>query len=210
MSRKQPFELQGHRGARGLRPENTLPAFEVCLDAGVSSIETDVRLSADGVPVLFHDDFLTERICRVAPGTNAAMDFREEPFVSSFSLSELRSFLVDRNPDKLGFPAQAHDMTPVAEAYATQAGMAPYAIPTLADLFAFTHSYAGELGQKAGKTPVQRRRTARVRFDVELKRVPYLEQGIGDDYQGTGAGLLETKVVEMVHAFRALRRTRSP
>jgi glycerophosphoryl diester phosphodiesterase len=32
------FDLQGHRGARGLKPENTLPAFEVAFDLGVTSI----------------------------------------------------------------------------------------------------------------------------------------------------------------------------
>ena len=67
MTRKKPIEVQGHRGARGLKPENTLPSFEVALDAGVSAIETDVRLTADGVPILFHDDLLTDRVCRVAP-----------------------------------------------------------------------------------------------------------------------------------------------
>ena len=45
------FDLQGHRGARGLKPENTLPAFEVALDLGVTSIETDVHLTRDGVPI---------------------------------------------------------------------------------------------------------------------------------------------------------------
>ena len=44
------FELQGHRGARGLKPENTLPSFEVALDCGVTSLETDVHLTRDGVP----------------------------------------------------------------------------------------------------------------------------------------------------------------
>src|SRR5438874_9848586 len=98
MTRKHPLELQGHRGARGLKPENTLPSFEAAFDAGVSSVETDVRLSADGMLVLFHDDLLTERLCRLAPGSHAAVDFHEEPFLSSFSMAELRCFLVDRNP----------------------------------------------------------------------------------------------------------------
>ena len=40
------FNLQGHRGARALHPENTLPSFEAALDAGVTSIETDVHLTA--------------------------------------------------------------------------------------------------------------------------------------------------------------------
>src|SRR5436853_7207006 len=50
-----PFLIQGHRGARGLQPENTLPSFEAALDAGAHSLETDVRLTVDGVPVLIHD-----------------------------------------------------------------------------------------------------------------------------------------------------------
>ena len=37
------FVIQGHRGARGLRPENTLPGFEAALDAGATSLETDVH-----------------------------------------------------------------------------------------------------------------------------------------------------------------------
>src|SRR5262245_4064005 len=49
------FDLQGHRGARGLQAENTLPSFEAALDAGASSVETDVRLTRDGVAVLCHD-----------------------------------------------------------------------------------------------------------------------------------------------------------
>src|SRR5438132_4195047 len=166
MTRKHIFELQGHRGARGLKPENTLPSFEAAFDAGVSSVETDVRLSADGMPVLFHDDLLTEQLCRVAPGSRAAVDFHEEPFLSSFSMAELRCFLVDRNPDARRFPRQTHDLSPLAEMFAAQQGMAPYAIPTLVDLFGFARAYAGSLGNKAGKTPAQQKRAAKVRFDL--------------------------------------------
>jgi glycerophosphoryl diester phosphodiesterase len=44
-----------HRGASALYPENTLPAFEGAIDAGADLVELDVRLSADGVPVILHD-----------------------------------------------------------------------------------------------------------------------------------------------------------
>src|SRR5262245_31234160 len=64
LKRKRAFDLQGHRGARGLRPENTLPSFEAAFDAGVSTVETDIHLTADGVAVIFHDDTLSERLCR--------------------------------------------------------------------------------------------------------------------------------------------------
>lgn len=48
----------GHRGASGLLPENTLPAFALALALGVDGLEFDVRLSADGVPVVHHDPTL--------------------------------------------------------------------------------------------------------------------------------------------------------
>ena len=44
------FDAQGHRGARNLRPENTLPAMEVALDNLMSTLETDTGISADLVP----------------------------------------------------------------------------------------------------------------------------------------------------------------
>ncbi len=44
-----------HRGASSTRPENTLDAFRVALDAGAGVVELDVRLTADGVPVVMHD-----------------------------------------------------------------------------------------------------------------------------------------------------------
>ncbi len=206
MTRSQPREVQGHRGARGLKPENTLPSFEAALDAGVSSIETDVRLTADGVPILFHDDLLTDRVCRVAPHMRAAVDFHEEPFISSFSLAELGCFLVDRNPEPHRFPTQAHEVTPLADLLAAQQGLPCYRIPTLADLFAFARAYGGAAGKKAGKTPAQQKRAAKVRFDLEIKRVPFLPEAIGDDYTGLDAGHLEHKIVETVRAFNMVRR----
>src|SRR5687767_14778811 len=49
------IEIVGHRGAAGVAPENTLPSFEAAWAAGVAWVETDVRLTRDGVPVLLHD-----------------------------------------------------------------------------------------------------------------------------------------------------------
>lgn len=47
-----------HRGASGYRPENTMLAFEHAIELGATGIETDVQLTADGVPVLIHDESL--------------------------------------------------------------------------------------------------------------------------------------------------------
>ncbi|MFC4912463.1 glycerophosphodiester phosphodiesterase family protein [Actinomadura gamaensis] len=51
-------EIHGHRGARGLRPENTLPGFAHALELGVHAIEFDVGLTADGVVICNHDQVL--------------------------------------------------------------------------------------------------------------------------------------------------------
>jgi glycerophosphoryl diester phosphodiesterase len=52
-------EVHGHRGARGLRPENTLPGFAHALAIGVDAIEFDVGLTADGVVIVNHDQVLS-------------------------------------------------------------------------------------------------------------------------------------------------------
>ena len=51
--------LVGHRGARGEAPENTLASFQVALEAGVTEMELDVRLSADGHLIVLHDSDVT-------------------------------------------------------------------------------------------------------------------------------------------------------
>ncbi len=48
----------GHRGASALAPENTLAAFKKAIDDGADGIEFDVRLAADGIPVIIHDETL--------------------------------------------------------------------------------------------------------------------------------------------------------
>jgi glycerophosphoryl diester phosphodiesterase len=54
MTRGWPITF-AHRGASGYRLENTLPAFALALEQGATGIESDVWLSADGIPVLHHD-----------------------------------------------------------------------------------------------------------------------------------------------------------
>jgi glycerophosphoryl diester phosphodiesterase len=49
------IDLQGHRGTRGLAPENSLTAFKTALAIGVTTLETDLALTRDGVLVLSHE-----------------------------------------------------------------------------------------------------------------------------------------------------------
>ena len=62
--------IYGHRGASGYAPENTLPSFKLCMDMGADGFELDVHLSADGQPVVIHD----ETVDRTTNGTGYVKD----------------------------------------------------------------------------------------------------------------------------------------
>lgn len=118
------FEIQGHRGARARRPENTLPSFEAAIDAGVDSIEADIRLSSDGVWVIHHDP------CLRGGGKR----------VDQFIADELNTVVVADNPDLERFPLQRAERTPLSESFARRCFPPPndpYTIPTLSHSIAF-------------------------------------------------------------------------
>ncbi len=186
------FHVQGHRGARAVHPENTLPSFEAAFDVGVSSIETDLHLTRDGVIVLHHD---------------AALDSHPDALLRHLSLLDLRRHRADRNPDPQRFPSQRSNVTPLAARFAERHGIDPYGIPTLSELYQFTENYAGELGEQLGKSAWQRQRARELRFDLELKRVPFYPETIGDGFDGTKPGLLEERLVETARQARAVMRT---
>lgn len=57
------FDLQGHRGARGLAPENTLPAFRLALQNDANTLEMDVVISKDEKVVVSHEPWFSPEIC---------------------------------------------------------------------------------------------------------------------------------------------------
>lgn len=64
LAQKLPtFDVQGHRGARGLRPENTIPAFILALDSGVTTVELDLAVTKDGKLVVSHEPWMSADIC---------------------------------------------------------------------------------------------------------------------------------------------------
>jgi len=71
------MQIIGHRGAAGIEPENTIPSFQKAIDLGVSRVECDIHLTADGHLAIIHD----ETVDRTTNGSGR---------VSSYSLSELR------------------------------------------------------------------------------------------------------------------------
>ena len=65
MSCKQssPIDIQGHRGCRGLSPENTLPAFKKAIELGVHTIELDVVITKDNQVIVSHEPYMNSEIC---------------------------------------------------------------------------------------------------------------------------------------------------
>lgn len=64
-SRTKPegFDIEGHRGARGLMPENTVPAFITAIDLGVNTLEMDLAVTRDHRLVVSHDPFINGEYC---------------------------------------------------------------------------------------------------------------------------------------------------
>lgn len=137
------FDLQGHRGARGRAPENTLPAFATALSLGVDTLELDVGVTKDSVVVITHDRRLNPDIARDANGTYVTAP---APTLRSLTLDELRRYDVGTLR-----PGSAY-----AKQFPEQRAVPGVRVPTLKELAA--------LLRKSGNTTV--------RLNVEIKLSP--------------------------------------
>lgn len=141
------FDLQGHRGARGLIPENTLPAFARAMEIGVTTLELDTSITKDGVAVITHDSRLNPDITRLADGKWLETSVDRGVSIFSLTVDELQKYDVGRIK-----PGSKY-----AERHPEQQAVDGTRIPKLADLFA--------LVRKSGN--------ARVRFNIETKISPF-------------------------------------
>lgn len=138
------FDLQGHRGARGLAPENTLPAFSKALAIGVTTLELDLGLTKDGVLIVSHNPRISPALARdrsngkwlVAPG----------PLIHSMTFDELQKYDVGRLNPQSRYSARYPDQVPVDGTL----------MPSLRQLF--------DLVNRIGNTDVQ--------FNIETKINP--------------------------------------
>ncbi len=185
------IDIQGHRGARGIQPENTLPAFETALDLGVTTLELDLHFTADDRVVVWHDPIIDASKCGLAAGAEGPdpddpLTPDEDLMIANLPVAELGNYVCDRNPDKARFPDQ--------EAIPTSLAGSDYRITTLDDLFDFVATYATD----ASKTAEQREAALGVLFNIETKRKPDSPQAIGDGFDGTTAGPFELAILEVV------------
>lgn len=84
------IHIHGHRGARGILPENTLDSFRFTFDAGVRVVELDVLMTADDVAVLTHNPHLLADATRDANGDWLAEE--SSPLVRELSYAELQTY----------------------------------------------------------------------------------------------------------------------
>jgi glycerophosphoryl diester phosphodiesterase len=137
------FDLQGHRGARGLAPENTLPAFAAALSLGVSTLELDTAITRDGVVVVSHDARLNPDITRGPDGRWLVPPTRA---VRELTLDDVNHFDVGRIKPGSDY----------SRLFPDQKRMDGVRMPTLAQVF--------QLARSAGN--------AEVRFNIEIKTSP--------------------------------------
>jgi glycerophosphoryl diester phosphodiesterase len=79
------FDKQGHRGCRGLMPENTIPAMINALGLGVTTLEMDVVITKDKQVILSHEPFFNHEITTKADGS--FMDEKEEKNLNIFNMT---------------------------------------------------------------------------------------------------------------------------
>jgi glycerophosphoryl diester phosphodiesterase len=139
----QALDLQGHRGARGLLPENTLPSFQRAIELGVTTLETDIAITSDGVLAIYHDRTLNPDITRDAAGR-----FIDAPGAPIHSLTWAQVQTYDVGRIKPG--------TNYARNFAEQKPLDGTRIPKLADVF--------DLVKRLGDD--------KVRFAIETKLHP--------------------------------------
>src|SRR5258705_13438266 len=101
----ETFDKQGHRGCRGLMPENTIPAMLKALDLGVTTLEMDVVITKDKKVVLSHDQWFSEEITTKPDGSY--MGPREERKFNIYWMTyeEVKTFDVGMKPHPR-FPRQ--------------------------------------------------------------------------------------------------------
>jgi glycerophosphoryl diester phosphodiesterase len=149
--------------------------MEVALDNLMTTLESDMGITKDGVPMLDHDPAVESLTCRLANGNPYTV--ANEKFIKDLMTAEIQTqFICDkvfRGPEQVNSPA----LSPVASSFTAQKGfISPYVMPTVQNLFDFVKAYIAYYKTEAGSSHPQAelrwRNAERVRFNLETKTNP--------------------------------------
>lgn len=177
----------GHRGCRGLAPENTLPGIEQALDLGVDAVEIDLHLTRDGQVLVSHDPGPRPGLCRTQN------DLRPEQALlwAALDLAEIQSsYIADLNPDPKRFPDQQNRFTGRLAPQVMAGAASPFSPPSLVQVFEL-------LGRYARTSPACAEHLRRFRVYLEIKRVPFYEK----TWLGPYESRFEEQIVKIVRSL---------
>ena len=127
------FDIQGHRGCRGLYPENTIKGFLKAVDLGVTTLEMDVVISKDKKVLLSHEPFLSQEICYDSTGAEIPDSMARAYNLYQMTYEEISKCDCGSKPHG-GFPDQVNivshkpllkDVIREVEAYTKENGLPP-------------------------------------------------------------------------------------
>ena len=114
------LDIQGHRGARGLMPENTIEAFKKALELGVNTLELDVVISSDKQVIVSHEPFMSHEICRSPDGTDILKKDEASHNIYLLSYDEIKTYdcgskYVERFPNQMKLPSHKPSLQDVVK-----------------------------------------------------------------------------------------------
>ena len=114
------FEIQGHRGARGLLPENSIPGFVIAIREGANVLEMDLCVAKDGNLIVSHEPWMSHTICTTPEG-NAISESKERQYnLHQMSTGEIQAFdcgmaLHPQFPEQRHLPVQKPTLAEVVK-----------------------------------------------------------------------------------------------
>ena len=95
----------GHRGTRGLMPENTIPAMERGIEAGANTVEMDVHITKDGKVIVYHDESFNPDYTSMPDGSDILREQRKQYTFYQMNYDDIRKFIIGKK-DYPAFPQQ--------------------------------------------------------------------------------------------------------
>jgi glycerophosphoryl diester phosphodiesterase len=88
----ETFDIQGHRGCRGIMPENSIPGFIMALEMGVTTLEMDVVITADKQVLLSHEPYMSHRICLDSSGNEISRADEKHHNIYEMTYAEVQQY----------------------------------------------------------------------------------------------------------------------